>query len=78
MNYYELLRQVEPGEFPVWVRRMPGKVRDLYWTPFTVVCAACQRRHSCKCPSMSRRESIRSRVDEELKQSSLSSFGGVY
>ncbi len=65
MNFYEPLYEFEPGEYPIFIRRMPGKVRDLIWTPFTVRCAACFRRHSCKCASQTKRSEIRSRPYQE-------------
>ncbi len=49
-KFFEPLREFKPGDFPIWVRRRSGGLCSLYWTPFTVVCAACKKRHSCKCP----------------------------
>ncbi len=63
---YEKQYDFQAGEFPIWIRRMPGKVRDKVWTPFSVHCASCSQRHSCRCPSQSRRDRIRSQPYQEV------------
>ncbi len=55
-NEYEKQYDFQAGEFPIWIRRMPGKVRDKVWTPFSVHCASCSKRHACRCPSSIRKE----------------------
>ncbi len=58
---YEKQYDFQPGEFPIWIRRMPGKVRDKIWTPFSVHCSSCGRRHSCRCPFRTKQDERRAR-----------------
>lgn len=64
--FYEKQYDFQPGEYPIWIRRMPGNVRDKIWTPYSVRCAACSKRHNCKCRIMSLRDEIRSRPWQEV------------